>query len=331
MTASRTPSHQIVDPSVWKSDDFGPTRSWVHDFTDAQITELVEFTRGAVKQGLDYVAISKIGVSLPLCASLMAVVYHELEEGAGFSVIGRFPVERFTYAESLIAYAALTNFLGRLVDQTYSGEMKADVKDLGVAYSKDVRGYKSNAMLRFHTDGAAFTGLLCLGESAEGGLSVLTSSGALNNELREVHPDAYRLLEEGFHHHRRGEHAPGENKVSARPIPVFAFYDGLLQCTYDRNQSIWSAEEGVVFTPEQIAAMDLLDATMARPEFQLHMEMRTGDIQFVNNYTVMHARTEYRNSAEKQRHLVRYWIDPVDGKRKGFTTRDLYTRASEHV
>ena len=114
-------------------------------------------------------------------------------------------------------------------------------------------------------------------------------------------------------------------------IPVFAFYDGLLQCTYDRNQSMWSKEEGIVFTREQIAAMDYLDELMGRREYQLHMEMRKGDVQFVNNYTVMHARTEYRNSAEKIRHLVRYWIEPANGKRRGFTTRDLYTRESEYA
>ena len=74
--------------------------------------------------------------------------------------------------------------------------------------------------------------------------------------------------------------------------------------------------------------MDYLDALMASPENQLHMEMRQGDIQFVNNFTVMHARTEYRNAPGKERHLVRYWIDPPEGKRRGLTTRDLYVRNS---
>ena len=79
----------------------------------------------------------------------------------------------------LIGYAGLSSHLGKLVDQSFAGAMKADVKDLGVAYGKDVRGYQSSAMLRFHTDGAVLTGLLCLETAAEGGLSVLTSSGAL--------------------------------------------------------------------------------------------------------------------------------------------------------
>ena len=81
-------------------------------------------------------------------------------------------------------------------------------KDLGLAYGKDVRGYQSNAMLRFHTDGAVLTGLLCLESAVEGGLSVLTSSGALSNHILRERPDLYAVLQKGFHHHRRGEHPP---------------------------------------------------------------------------------------------------------------------------
>lgn len=331
MTGLRTSAHHINDPSVWMAADFGKSRSWAHDLPDESIEELLAFVRTARAGGRDYVAVSKEKAALPKTAALLSTVYDNLETGVGFSVISRFPVELFNYDESLIAYAALSSHLGVLVDQSYAGAMKADVKDLGVKYGKGVRGYLSNAALRFHTDGAAFTGLLCLGEAAEGGLSVLTSSGALNNAILQQSPQTYKVLENGFYHHRRGEHAPGENPVSARPIPVFAFYDGLLQCTYDRNQSLWAKEEGIVFTGEQIAAMDYLDALMARPEYQLQMEMRKGDVQFVNNFTVMHARTEYHDSSEKQRHLVRYWIEPASGRRQGFTARDLYTRGSDYA
>ena len=87
-------------------------------------------------------------------------------------------------------------------------------------------------------------------------------------------------------------------------------------------------EEGVDITAKQFEAMDYLDTLLALPEFQVHVEMRKGDVQFVNNFTVMHSRSEYRDSAEKRRHLVRFWIDVPGGKRKGFTTRDLYVRES---
>jgi hypothetical protein len=327
MQAVAGPPALIEDASVWKAKDLGKPRSWVRDLSPESVAELVAAVRTAVAAGKTFVDVNRQDFPLPKTAGLLRDVFEDLENGRGFSVIGGFPVDSFSYDEALIAYAGLSTHLGVLVDQSYAGAMKADVKDMGVAYGKDVRGYHSNAMLRFHTDGAAFTGLLCLGESEEGGLSVLASSSAVSNAILAERPDLYEVLAAGFYHHRRGEHAPGENPVSSEPIPVFAFYDGLLQCTYDRNQSVWATEEGVEIRPEQYEALDYLDALLAEPEFQLHMEMRKGDVQFVNNFTVMHSRSEYRDSAQKKRHLVRFWIDVPDGKRKGFTTRDLYVRA----
>ncbi len=329
MQPRRTLPHIIADASVWQAKDFGNTRSWVLRLPPESADELETSVRRVAAQGKTYVDVGKADFPLANTAGILRKVFDELETGRGFSVIGDFPADRFTYEEALIAYAGLSSHLGTLVDQSYAGAMKADVKDLGLAYGKDVRGYQSNAMLRFHTDGAAFTGLLCLEEAAEGGLSVLTSSGALSNAILRDRPDVYEILAKGFYHHRRGEHAPGENPVSSVSIPVFAFYDGLLQCTYDRNQSLWAAEEGIEISPQQIAAMDYLDDLIARPEFQLHMEMRRGDVQFVNNFTVMHSRTEYRDGPGKERHLVRYWIDVPNGRRKGLTTRDLYVRESQ--
>jgi hypothetical protein len=323
-----TPPRIIEDPSVWHAKDFGETRSWVRDLPPESVDELEASVRRAMASGKSYVDVVKADFPLPRTAALLRDVFGDLENGRGFSVIGGFPVDRFSYDEALIGYAGLSTHLGTLVDQSYAGAMKADVKDMGLAYGKDVRGYHSNAMLRFHTDGAVFTGLLCLSGAAEGGLSVLASSGALSNAILQERPDLYEILAKGFYHHRRGEHAPGENPVSSVPIPVFAFYDGLLQCNYDRNQSLWAADEGIEITPQQIAAMDYLDELMTRPEYQLHMEMRKGDVQFVNNFTVMHSRTEYRDGPGKKRHLVRFWIDVPQGRRKGLTTRDLYVRGS---
>jgi hypothetical protein len=322
------PPRIIDDASVWHAKDFGETRSWVHPLPSESVDELEASVRRAAAQGKTFVDVGKADFPLPKTGGILRKVFDDLENGRGFSVIGGFPVDRFTYDEALIGYAGLSTHLGTLVDQGYAGAMKVDVKDLSLAYGKDVRGYQSNAMLRFHTDGALFTGLLCLDEAAAGGLSVLTSSGALSNTILRDRPDLYEILAKGFYHHRRGEHAPGENPVSSVPIPVFAFHDGLLQCNYDRNQSLWAADEGIEISPQQIEAMDYLDDVIARPEFQLHMEMRRGDVQFVNNFTVMHSRTAYRDGSGKKRHLVRYWIDVPNGKRTGLTTRDLYVRAS---
>lgn len=320
---------RLVDgPDVWTAVDFPENRSWVRELAPAMIDEIKDATLKAKREGCDYTTVNRDLFRLPLSAALLQSTYNDLENGVGFSVIGGFPVDQFDYDDALLAYAGVVSHLGTLVDQSYNGEMKVDVMDTGETYSKDVRGYLSNAALRFHTDGASLIGLCCFGESAEGGASVLVSSGAMSNEILKRRPDLHAVLVEGFHHHRRGQHAPGDNPISANPIPVFGFFDDLLHCTYDRNQSLWSADEGVVFSAEQIEAMDLLDQLMAERKNQLHMNMQLGDIQVVNNFVVMHSRTEYTNDENHRRHLVRYWLENPTGKRRGLTMRDLYVRAA---
>jgi len=38
------------------------------------------------------------------------------------------------------------------------------------------------------------------------------------------------------------------------------------------------------------------------------MKLEVGDIQLVQNYQILHARTAYRDTPEKTRHLLRLWM-----------------------
>ena len=191
-------THESQDPSVWLAADLGTTRSWVRRLTPECQDEIEAGVRKAVAAGKSYTDVGLADFPLPKTRSLLREVFNDLEDGAGFSVVGDFPVDRFTYEENLIGYAGVSAHLGTLVDQSYAGAMKADVKDMGLAYGKDVRGYHSSAMLRFHTDGAVLTGLLCLQSAVEGGLSVLASSGALSNRIIEERPDLHAILVRAF-------------------------------------------------------------------------------------------------------------------------------------
>lgn len=316
----------IVDASVWTAADFRVARQWARPFTATMLAEIDAALKRALDAGKRFHEVTRErDFPLPLTAPLLAQALASLEDGPGFAVLSGFPVERYSYDENVMAYAGLSTHLGRIVDQSYAGAMKVDVVDLGLAYGKDVRGYNTAAALRFHSDGAHLTGLMCLGEAAEGGLSVLASASAVHNAILAERPDLHAVLARGFHHHRRGEHAPGEPPVSER-IPVFGRANGQLQCTYDRFQSLWSADAGIAIAPEEVAAMDYMDAVLARPDLQLHMNLRLGDLQYVHNFTVLHARSEYRDGPGKRRHLVRLWLDRPEGKRPGATMRDLYVR-----
>lgn len=64
-------------------------------------------------------------------------------------------------------------------------------------------------------------------------------------------------------------------------------------------------------TPVQVEAMELLEATNNDPRFVLNMDFQPGDVQLLNNYVIMHGRTEYQDypdEPERKRDLIRLWL-----------------------
>jgi hypothetical protein len=71
-------------------------------------------------------------------------------------------------------------------------------------------------------------------------------------------------------------------------------------------------------TPLQREALLAVQDIANRPELMLTMDFQEGDIQLINNHTMMHAREAYEDYPEpdRQRHLLRMWIAVPDGKRR---------------
>ena len=60
----------------------------------------------------------------------------------------------------------------------------------------------------------------------------------------------------------------------------------------------------------EIEALDLFDQLIHDPELRLDMMLEPGDIQFANNYAVLHSRTEFEDDPEleKRRKILRLWL-----------------------
>ena len=64
----------------------------------------------------------------------------------------------------------------------------------------------------------------------------------------------------------------------------------------------------------QQAKLDRYDELAASPDIHLEMDLRKGDIQFISNHTIVHARSVYEDeeAPEKKRHLLRLWLSLED-------------------
>lgn len=312
----------INDASVWRANDLGGRESWIRHLTPAMIDEV----RAAIPRvgRTPPHLIMAADFPLPGLAGLLGSVHDDLENGRGFVVLAGWPVDDFSHDDTMAAYYMLAAQVGDIVVPNYEGQSVVDVIDENIPYSHLSRGYRSNKRLPFHSDGAGLTALLCLDVAARGGVSLLVSAITLFNTILAERPDDLALLARGFYHHRRRQHDPGEHPLSAKPIPVFAFHDGYLHCCYNRNPIDWVEKEGMLLSGEEVAVLDHVDALVARTELQAVLEMEKGDMQFVNNFTILHSRTEYHDDADHRRHLVRLWMDDPRSKRLGESLLDLY-------
>jgi hypothetical protein len=301
----------ITGPKAWRGAALTSDPSWVVTLDEPALGELDRALAHARSTGRALADIGREDFPLARTAALLGDVLDEIQGGRGFVVLRGLPVERYSDEDVGLLFWGIGRHLGSPLYQNPQGDLLGHVYDHGRTYGNiDVRGYESNAYLPYHTDGCDLVGLLCLRRGVEGGLSSIVSSSTVHNEILEHHREYLGLLYNGFYYIRR-EEALTTGGVSERPIPVFGCRDGVVSCRYIRNQiNAGAVKRGVPLTRIERAALDCMDELTRRPDLRLDMDLRAGDIQLCNNYTILHSRTEFRDGPEphQKRHMLRLWL-----------------------
>ncbi|HRW40476.1 MAG TPA: TauD/TfdA family dioxygenase, partial [Microthrixaceae bacterium] len=239
----------------------------------------------------------------------------ELAHGRAFQLVRGFPVDELDPHETRTAFLGLGSHLGVPVGQNRSGEILTDIRDERLpAEEPHVRRYRTRLRQDFHTDGADIVGLLCLHTALRGGESRIASAGAVYNALLESRPDLLEVLHRPFHWDRQGEEGPGEQPWFE--LPPLSEVDGTPRFFY-LGWYIRDAQrhpEVPRLTDEQLEAMELLEAIANDPAVHVEMDFRPGDIQWINNGRVLHAREAYDDAEDpaERRHLLRLWLAAHD-------------------
>jgi hypothetical protein len=236
----------------------------------------------------------------------------------GIGLIRGLPRERYSDQELELLFWGLSLHLGIGVSQNAEGDRLGHVRSKALDYNAlNVRGYQTSHALEFHCDPSDVVGLLCLNQAPSGGESAVVSGLSVYNAVVAEHPEYLPALERGFIYDRRGEQAYYQQPVSD-PVPVFAHINGQISIRYVR-QSIETgmAKLGRQFSTEELGLLDYLDEVTQRLNLVVTMRLAPGDIQFVNNYAVLHSRMSYEDHPDpaKRRHLLRLWLK-VDGLRR---------------
>src|SRR5687767_7776052 len=297
----------VEDESTWKGADFRDDRSWIHTFGADEVEDLATAARRCLERGLGITEIGRDDFPLPALAPTIAGWAEELNHGRGFVLVRGLP-ERFSDDEVRAIFWGIGLYLGTPVSQNSYGDMLGDVYDEGVKMGTGrVRGYRTNQRLLFHTDRCDLVGLLCVRPARSGGLSSLVSSTRIYNEIVEHHPEYMQPLLNGYIHANMEE----GGAFSTYRIPVYSVRDNVVSCRILRNNIENARKMGYARYGElELAALDYMDELVNREDLRLDMMLERGDMQFINNYTTLHARTAFEDFSEpeRRRHMVRLWL-----------------------
>ena len=307
---------QLVEgPSVWFGAEMrGRETEWTYYLSPSEIAELEAALAAVRAPGLDIAEIRCEDFPLPTLGPALRHLRDEVLNGRGFVLLRGVPVQDRPILESATMYWGIGTYFGSARSQNAKGHLLGHVYDLGgsSATNPNIRSYATSERQNFHIDRCDVVALLCLQRARSGGQSAIVSSMTLHNVIAQRRPDLLERLYQPFPVDRRGE-VP-EGKAPFYEAPIFNEYAGKVSVLYSRLH-IGSSQrfpQARRLTPEDIAALDMLAELAGDPELRLDMSFMSGDIQFLHNHTILHARTGYEDwpEPERKRHLLRLWLSP---------------------
>jgi hypothetical protein len=212
-----------------------------------------------------------------------------------------------------LAYWGIGAHLGAPWPQNHFGHVLGDVTDQGKTWEDPTaRGNELGGIgLDFHCDGSDLVGLLCLANGASGGASAVCNSVALHNDLVRERPDLAAELYKPQPYDMRGEQRPGAR--GWYQMPVFTHHGGRLYVRLIRAYILASQRHADAprLTDAAREGVEWLQDRAESGAYSVIMDFRPGDIQFINNYHVLHGRAPYTDdrAGGRVRHLKRLWLE----------------------
>ena len=310
-------------PQAWHGEQLAATTDWIHVWSEESIAELEHAVRTAAKRGLRWNEINRTNFVLEHASQMLLEVADTLEHGRGIAKLTGLPIDGYTKDELKILFYGVCHWLGQPVCQSNSGEFLGEICDEGADVGKrrgqmlDENGQpflssqartRSPQPLRWHTDRTDVVGLLSVNTPAIGGASRVASAVAIHDEMMRRRPDLATVLYKDLIRSRLGEEAGGAETTYS--LPVFAVKDGKFATHYSRTyveaaQKLPNVER---LSDAQWEALDLLAAL--GDELCYAMKFEPGDMQFLNNHVMYHARDAFVDdvAAGKFRLLFRVWM-----------------------
>jgi alpha-ketoglutarate-dependent taurine dioxygenase len=298
----------IEDPAIAWDPSTIPPGAELHELSGEVLEELYQ-RRHLLQEEIPLTGASVDSSELPELARETAAVRRAgLDAGLGFVILRGLEPAEFSFIEIENVFWRMCNLLGEPFVQK-SGDVRfGRVENLGRPPGEPVRYHESGTGGSIHTDSpimprvADYVGVLSVRTALQGGRSKFVSIARVHNVLLNHAPGLLEELYQPFYFDRRIPPGEVNDQTPAFLLePIFrhdaAAGDRGLRLRW-QPEYVWEASRlsGVPpLSERQQLALHLLEGVLEdrAGDITVCLNMRPGDIQFLNNHRVAHGRTAF--------------------------------------
>ncbi|GFF50298.1 hypothetical protein IFM46972_09011 [Aspergillus udagawae] len=316
---------QLSGKLVWDGEDLSLAEhtsdsgtECVLKLNDSQLAEIDAALRHFQGLGMPMDQLNPKTFPLPSLHHVLRAVSDNLHKGYGFTMIRGIPVDNYNAEENMIIYVGVSSHIApvRGRQNSYFNQTSEDVMVTHITNylrSKDddriLPAGHTDKEITFHSDIGDIVSLYALDEPVTGGESLLASTWRLYNEIAKTRPDLIRVLADNW------PMPIGTDYSVQRPLlyylPPNSHNPERITVQYSRRpfSEIRPKSWPITLTEEQVEALDTIQFLCEK--LAVSIQIKKGDIQFINNMSVLHGRTGYEDGSKQRRHLIRLWLrDP---------------------
>ncbi|PYH97888.1 taurine catabolism dioxygenase family protein [Aspergillus ellipticus CBS 707.79] len=302
---------RLEGPLVWEGKDLlAQPERWIHILTPDELLEVDAALQHFKHLEIPHAALTREHFPLPHLGQVLRQISHELYQGTGLYLLRGVPVEKYSPEDVVAICLGINAWVGdqRLPQGLNRGLchiMSITHLDPQTRGKIFVSAQNADAQM-YHSDSAAdIVSLMAVAIPGEGGESKVASSWKVYNHLAKHRPDILRILgERKFRWQSKGIPPEGVRLIhwfqeklllnlSTRPFIGYAEVPDR-----DPNFPELTWEEREAFAGFNWVA----------DQFSLTIKLQNGDIEWVNNLVLQHARAGYIDNPEEPRHLLRVWL-----------------------
>jgi hypothetical protein len=294
---------------VWDHEQFPNEDTYTHNLSADEKIELDAALRAFKGLGLDGQEVNRQNFPLPILQERLRACCLELHRGRGFFSLRGLDPDAYSPEDNAILFLGISSYIGeRRGKQDAQGNMFAHIRNAtSMKAPQEDRPFKDSTTAQgFHND--IFCDILAMqsrSQAAEGGRHFIASALTVYNELALKRPDLLEAL--------ATPNWTFDNRGRAQPKKrALLFYHGghiILNFVPQSLVGLPNTTRATELPPLSPLQHEALEAVQRISEkHQLALTFKPGDLTFINNWAILHAREAFRDDLMNQRYLVRMWL-----------------------